>query len=169
MHRREPNRKNQGNKRKGGSKDEDSVHRKNLHIFAQPLVFLFNTLGLVVFNIWIILSALCSTITQKSKLSAAATKQLNDGSNHDFYRQASSEERPPPSPQPVGPAEPALAKQKHHHRKAFEYISKALKLDEEEKGRLLFLINSIYIVACQRSGVSSKPTIRRTDGTTWPF
>ena len=34
----------------------------------------------------------------------------------------------------IGPGEPALAKQKHHHRKAFEYISKALKIDEEDKG-----------------------------------
>ncbi|CAD5111173.1 DgyrCDS509 [Dimorphilus gyrociliatus] len=34
-----------------------------------------------------------------------------------------------------GPGEPALALQKHHHRKAFEYVSKALKLDEEDKGR----------------------------------
>lgn len=30
-----------------------------------------------------------------------------------------------------GPADPLLAKQKHHHRRAFEYISKALKIDEE--------------------------------------
>ena len=49
-------------------------------------------------------------------------------------------EIPPPPlsphllPQP-GPAEPVLAKQKHHHRKAFEYISKALKLDEEDPSR----------------------------------
>ncbi|ELT94540.1 hypothetical protein CAPTEDRAFT_225098 [Capitella teleta] len=35
----------------------------------------------------------------------------------------------------VGPGEPALAKQKHHHRKAFECISRALKLDEEDRGR----------------------------------
>ncbi|WAR20546.1 SPAST-like protein [Mya arenaria] len=33
-----------------------------------------------------------------------------------------------------GPADPALAMQKHHHRKAFEYISKALKIDEEDSG-----------------------------------
>ncbi|CAE1169557.1 SPAST [Acanthosepion pharaonis] len=32
----------------------------------------------------------------------------------------------------IGPGEPSLSKQKHHHRKAFEYISKALKIDEEE-------------------------------------
>jgi len=33
------------------------------------------------------------------------------------------------------PGAPVLAQQKHHHRKAFEYISKALKLDEDGKGR----------------------------------
>jgi hypothetical protein len=27
-----------------------------------------------------------------------------------------------------------LAKQKHHHRKAFEYISQALRIDEENQG-----------------------------------
>lgn len=37
----------------------------------------------------------------------------------------------PPGP---GPADPLLAKQKHHHRRAFEYISKALKIDEENEG-----------------------------------
>jgi spastin len=41
------------------------------------------------------------------------------------------------------PAEPALSQQKHYHRKAFEYISKALKIDEEDAGyncnSLLFL------------------------------
>lgn len=35
----------------------------------------------------------------------------------------------------VGPGDPLLAKQKHHHRKAFEYISKALKIDEENEGK----------------------------------
>ncbi|KAL1375609.1 hypothetical protein pipiens_017398, partial [Culex pipiens pipiens] len=33
----------------------------------------------------------------------------------------------------VGPGDPLLAKQKHHHRRAFEYISKALKIDEENE------------------------------------
>ncbi|XP_063992057.1 spastin isoform X3 [Diachasmimorpha longicaudata] len=33
-----------------------------------------------------------------------------------------------------GPADPLLAKQKHHHRRAFEFISKALKIDEENEG-----------------------------------
>lgn len=37
-----------------------------------------------------------------------------------------------------GPGDPLLAKQKHHHRRAFEYISKALKVDENE-GECLFV------------------------------
>lgn len=32
-----------------------------------------------------------------------------------------------------GLTDPSLARQKHHHRKAFELISKALRLDEEEQ------------------------------------
>uniref|UniRef100_A0A182NGD3 Uncharacterized protein n=1 Tax=Anopheles dirus TaxID=7168 RepID=A0A182NGD3_9DIPT len=35
----------------------------------------------------------------------------------------------------VGPGDPLLAKQKHHHRRAFEYISKALKIDEDNEAR----------------------------------
>lgn len=40
----------------------------------------------------------------------------------------------PKTSQGPGPGDPLLAKQKHHHRRAFEYISKALKLDEENEG-----------------------------------
>ncbi|XP_077296760.1 spastin isoform X3 [Arctopsyche grandis] len=40
-----------------------------------------------------------------------------------------------PTHQP--PGDPSLAKQKHHHRRAFEYISKALKIDEENEGNVL--------------------------------
>ncbi|XP_066586929.1 spastin isoform X3 [Prorops nasuta] len=34
-----------------------------------------------------------------------------------------------------GPGDPLLAKQKHHHRRAFEFISKALKVDEDNEGQ----------------------------------
>lgn len=37
-----------------------------------------------------------------------------------------------------GPGDPLLAKQKHHHRRAFEYISKALKIDEENEGKFFY-------------------------------
>ncbi|KAK7791938.1 hypothetical protein R5R35_002430 [Gryllus longicercus] len=40
----------------------------------------------------------------------------------------------PKNPTGPGPGDPLLAKQKHHHRRAFEFISKALKIDEENEG-----------------------------------
>lgn len=43
-----------------------------------------------------------------------------------------------------GPGDPLLAKQKHHHRRAFEYISKALKVDENE-GKCI-IVQCIFIV-----------------------
>jgi len=39
-----------------------------------------------------------------------------------------------------GLTDPLLARQKHHHRKAFEFISKALRIDEESTGLYLLLM-----------------------------
>lgn len=36
------------------------------------------------------------------------------------------------------PLEPIISRQKHHHRKAFEYISRALKLDNEDRSGFFF-------------------------------
>jgi len=41
-----------------------------------------------------------------------------------------------------GLTDPQLARQKHHHRKAFEYISKALRIDEENGGNKDVAINA---------------------------
>ncbi len=35
-----------------------------------------------------------------------------------------------------GQVDPLLLKMKQHHRKAFEYLCKALKIDEEDAGKL---------------------------------
>lgn len=45
-----------------------------------------------------------------------------------------------------GPGDPLLAKQKHHHRRAFEYISKALKIDEENEGIEKFYCPLFYML-----------------------
>uniref|UniRef100_A0A1Y9HAL7 Spastin n=1 Tax=Anopheles farauti TaxID=69004 RepID=A0A1Y9HAL7_9DIPT len=49
----------------------------------------------------------------------------NEGREMSIQRSASGSQ--------VGPGDPLLAKQKHHHRRAFEYISKALKIDEDNE------------------------------------
>lgn len=50
-----------------------------------------------------------------------------------------------------GPGDPLLAKQKHHHRRAFEYISKALKIDEENEGNLICTCRNSKHVCILRS------------------
>jgi len=47
----------------------------------------------------------------------------------------------PKHPTGPGPGDPLLAKQKHHHRRAFEFISKALKIDEENEGNSYFIFD----------------------------
>lgn len=74
-----------------------------------------------------------------SQLSAATAVETSTEVNNNIDGATNSESVPlvmnsprfPPGP---GPADPLLAKQKHHHRRAFEYISKALKIDEENEG-----------------------------------
>lgn len=39
-----------------------------------------------------------------------------------------------------GLTDPLLAQQKKHHRKAYEYISKALRVDEDSSGKLAIAI-----------------------------
>ncbi len=148
MHRKECSRhfgkRGSGNKGRKGNKDDESVHRRNLHVFAQPVVFLFNLLGFLAYNFWLLICSTAQALPQKAKQTTGAAKDSDSVSDTSSQRDAPPvlqgtamfpytyeiAEKPPP----VGPAEPALAKQKHHHRKAFEYISKALKIDEEEKG-----------------------------------
>lgn len=50
-------------------------------------------------------------------------------------------------PRQPGPGEPVLAKQKHHHRKAFEHISKALKLDEDgnANGKIIVIPSVLFV------------------------
>lgn len=73
-------------------------------------------------------------VNETSKAAAAAAAAIVNnkvGDCESVSTEAMNSPRLPPGP---GPADPLLAKQKHHHRRAFECISKALKIDEENEG-----------------------------------
>ncbi|XP_058792205.1 spastin isoform X2 [Phymastichus coffea] len=115
-----------------------SVHKKNLYIVSFPLIFLFNILRTVIYQLYMIFKYIYASTSHlmHRKHSTRNTCQLEiivdkDNSNHKSDSEEMSQNTKRTGP---GPGDPLLAKQKHHHRRAFEYISKALKIDEENEG-----------------------------------
>lgn len=126
---------------------ETSVHKRNLCIVSFPLIFLFNVLRSLLYQIFVILrfiycssSALFFNNNKVNRLKD--TEGFNNGNGdltedtcvvQDVQEMSNNVVVGRVSCGP-GPGDPLLAKQKHHHRRAFEYISKALKIDEENEG-----------------------------------
>ncbi|KAH8383555.1 hypothetical protein KR009_009281 [Drosophila setifemur] len=148
----------------GGS----SVHKQNLYVVSFPIIFLFNVLRSLIYQLFCIFRYLYGASTkviyrphrrecnieivvQNSKDQQQTQQPLSyplehtDSSNPE--QQLANQPQRYRAIQPLemaanrpgggyspGPGDPLLAKQKHHHRRAFEYISKALKIDEENEG-----------------------------------
>lgn len=129
------------------SDTRDSVHKQNLFIVSFPIIVLFNILRSVLYHIFIIFKYIFNVSSNyvpivkrhnnhpnsiEIDVNSEQVQSLNSqvcGGDGTGIAMASS--RPAAGP---GPGDPLLAKQKHHHRRAFEYISKALKIDEENEG-----------------------------------
>lgn len=124
------------------SETRDSVHKQNLYIVSFPIIILFNILRSILYQIFIIFKYIFNVSSHymhmplRKRQLPNVQADVNCEKVQDLNIQVSSEgmaARPLVGP---GPADPLLAKQKHHHRRAFEYISKALKIDEENEGWL---------------------------------
>ena len=122
--------------KKGTSKEKknragaECLHRKNFRTVALPIILLFYLIRIVAFQLWLLLANAYDVAhalrDRKSKGKQRMTESLGEplvtmANNARCNKRTNS----------AGPGEPALAMQKHHHRKAFEHISKALKIDEE--------------------------------------
>ena len=144
----------------------ETVHRRNVHLFAQPVILAFHVIRFLAFQLWLLLSLVyrvgsnvlatrpqTSDVAQTATATAAATEQDAETRRTSSSSTSSIVDMARPGPGSPGritgpsvgsgaggggyavrPGAPVLAQQKHHHRKAFEYISKALKLDEDGKG-----------------------------------
>ncbi|XP_055585180.1 spastin-like [Uranotaenia lowii] len=169
----------------------DSVHKQNLYIISFPVIFVFNVLRSLLYQLFIIFRYIYNfttkvvykpvrkecglevVINDQNQLQnrTPAHHQLPDhqhqqnpehaiqlqydaqlhqqqGHPHPLQysssgvllngpdaREMSVQRSASGSQVGPGPGDPLLAKQKHHHRRAFEYISKALKIDEENEGQ----------------------------------
>lgn len=120
------------------STEKDSVHEKNLHLASVPLVFVFNILRSIIYMLYVIFRYIWKSsyklILHKSSASAKHSENLEntDILCHDLMsRMANHKVRHSAM---ASSGDPQLLKQKEHHRRAFEFISKALKIDEENEG-----------------------------------
>ncbi|XP_069118122.1 spastin-like isoform X2 [Argopecten irradians] len=133
MHRRGNGRfwgRKRGDRGKGPPRDRPTFHSRNVYIVAAPLLFIFAILRIIAYQLWVVLEILVG----RSKAILPSACLPNQKSKYKCQSEA-EEGMSGAAKASVGPAAPALATQKHHHRKAFEYISKALKIDEEDSGR----------------------------------
>ncbi|XP_036922528.1 spastin isoform X4 [Sturnira hondurensis] len=96
----------------------ESPHKRNLYYFSYPLFAGFALLRLVAFHLGLLFVWLC----QRFSRALMAAKRSSP---------AAPASASPPAPVPGGEAERVRA----FHKQAFEYISIALRIDEDEKGQ----------------------------------
>ncbi|XP_023953287.1 spastin isoform X2 [Bicyclus anynana] len=115
---------------------QPSVHKRNLYVVSFPIIILFNLLRSILYQLFIIFKYLYSAshrFIHKPRKNGECNLEVVVKDGVVSTEIAHSEDMSYGNN--VGPGDPLLAKQKHHHRKAFEYISKALKIDEENEGQ----------------------------------
>ncbi|XP_048737163.2 spastin-like isoform X3 [Ostrea edulis] len=122
-------RKRSENKNKGPQRQRTPFYRRNIGIAASPLLFIFGLIRQLAFQFWLVLTLVVCKSRELSR--GQCYRRLRGGVSADAEAAMTS----PSRVKSPSPAEPALSQQKHYHRKAFEYISKALKVDEEDAGR----------------------------------
>jgi hypothetical protein len=119
-------RKRAENKSKAKPIDHGGFHRRNFRIIAAPLLFIFSVLRTIAFQLWVVLGIIAC---KGSAIRGISQQRAGYRPQRDAEVGISMSSKAQRSP---GPVDPMIATQKHHHRKAFEYISKALKIDEED-------------------------------------
>ncbi|XP_074648917.1 spastin-like isoform X4 [Tubulanus polymorphus] len=146
----------------GGGRDNESVHRRNLRYLAFPLVIIFALIRAIAFQIWVLIVfmyrrrhvfnvALPSRLkspksadgqrgeTDTNKRADITADALNiDTKKSDTPGGGGAQSQ---QQQQKSDWDPAMSLQKYYHRRAFEYISRALKIDEEDKDDQRIVIN----------------------------
>ncbi|XP_017890071.1 spastin isoform X2 [Ceratina calcarata] len=129
---------------------QPSVHKRNLYIVSYPLIVLFNVLRTLLYQLYVVFKYLYTSTSQliqrrqaykqTCQLEVVVGQKSGDSLTNNNLTATGQTENDGMSQVPrrsigPGPGDPLLAKQKHHHRRAFEFISKALKIDEDNEGQ----------------------------------
>lgn len=127
-----------------------SVHKKNLFIISYPIIFLFVIFRSILHHLFLLLKAF-GTLISSSKFNYKSSLQKNKEeilsiANSNEVSVVETDKMIGANKAQPGPGDTLLVKQKQHHRKAFEYISKALKIDEENEGNYIYIVMSFLIL-----------------------
>ncbi|XP_071504981.1 spastin-like [Diadema antillarum] len=134
--------KTPGDKKEPKLDGTPSVHRRNLRWASYPVLLLFSLLRFIVFQLWMLISEAVSRVSSRESFAMVDTRKSgydplkNDlEANGNPMTGVSINPSSSSTASTTGPKlDPQLSKQKQHHKRAFEYLTKALKIDEEEKG-----------------------------------
>lgn len=121
-----------------------SIHERNFHVFSYPIILFFDIFRYILYIIIIFLKYFYKCMT-KLKLSSTIFSVLKKVQRTSLVRvtpvntssvvitECNETNENIDMASAVG--DTLLATQKEHHRKAFDFISKALKIDEENTGK----------------------------------
>ncbi|RZF34158.1 hypothetical protein LSTR_LSTR003568 [Laodelphax striatellus] len=122
-----------------------SVHERNLYFVSLPLIFVFNALRSVLYLFFVVFLYIWKKSSHRIVIIRTSVrtayrqeverpmKELEVSKEKAVYHELEMTHRRTSHPS-TGYGDPLLAKQKDHHRKAFEFISRALKIDEVNEG-----------------------------------
>lgn len=100
----------------------DSSEKKTLIFLSFPVIMIFNALKYILFELFIVLKFIYNSSSRILNKPAVA----NNGEVLEVVKGDDNK----------GTEMDLLQLQKHHHKKAFEYISQALKIDETQNAGL---------------------------------
>lgn len=129
-----------------------SIHEKNLRFVSLPVIFCFSFIHSCLHFLFLLFKYFWSSVLKlynlrKIKLynrSIRSPEILPEVSNDLIEEQLipQNKMRSNFTHSPSNNANELLMKQKEHHRKAFDYITKALKIDEENNGKYQYIVCS---------------------------
>lgn len=112
------------------------IHKRSFLIITYPVIFLFLLIKSVLCYLFLLLKTFGKLVFDSTKFIYESQLHKNKSLTQNAVDiPVATEKMSTSNKYQPGPGDPLLVKQKQHHRRAFEYISKALKIDEENEGK----------------------------------
>ncbi|KAJ8045032.1 Spastin [Holothuria leucospilota] len=109
--------------------EQQSPHRRNLRIVGYPVLLVFSLVRFLLFQFWVTLAPYVCKTNFVGTVSATSKPNLASITDSENFMAERSEDN-----SKSGQNDPSLVRQRYHHKKAFEHISEALKIDESKSG-----------------------------------